>query len=79
IEVLKGRSTYIFQGNWKIQAENGVDGYHVYATHGNYVATTARRRQLRGEEDQVKAIQVGDMINKRGMGGTFELGHGHCV
>ncbi|RLA11237.1 MAG: benzoate 1,2-dioxygenase large subunit, partial [Gammaproteobacteria bacterium] len=79
IEVLKGRSSYIFQGNWKIQAENGVDGYHVYATHGNYVATTERRRKLRGEEDVVKPIQVGDMINQRGMGGTFELGHGHCV
>ncbi len=79
IEMLKGRSSYIFQGNWKIQAENGVDGYHVYATHGNYVATTERRRKLRGEQDKVKAIQVGDMINQRGMGGTFELGHGHCV
>ena len=79
LEVLKGRSTYMFNGNWKIQAENGVDGYHVYATHGNYVMTTERRRKMRGDADEVKAIKVGDMINKPGMGGSFELGHGHCV
>ena len=79
LEVLKGRSTYVFKGNWKIQAENGVDGYHVYATHGNYVMTTERRRKLKGEADEVKAIMVGDMINKPGIGGSFELGHGHCV
>ncbi|PKM00440.1 MAG: benzoate 1,2-dioxygenase large subunit [Gammaproteobacteria bacterium HGW-Gammaproteobacteria-9] len=29
LEVLRGSSTYVFDGNWKLQAENGADGYHV--------------------------------------------------
>ena len=33
IEVLRGASTYTFDGNWKLQAENGADGYHVSAVH----------------------------------------------
>ena len=33
LEVLRGASTYTFDGNWKVQAENGADGYHVSATH----------------------------------------------
>lgn len=43
LEVLRGSSTYTYDGNWKVQAENGADGYHVTATHWNYAATTARR------------------------------------
>ena len=29
LEVLRGASTYTYDGNWKLQAENGADGYHV--------------------------------------------------
>ena len=43
LEVLRGASTYIYDGNWKLQTENGADGYHVSPTHWNYAATTARR------------------------------------
>src|SRR5690606_28199975 len=35
LEVLRGASTYTYDGNWKLQAENGADGYHVSATHWN--------------------------------------------
>ena len=41
LEVLRGASTYTYDGNWKLHAENGADGYHVSATvHWNYAATT---------------------------------------
>ena len=43
LEVLRGASTYTYDGNWKLQTENGADGYHVSSTHWNYAATTARR------------------------------------
>ena len=52
LEVLKGSSTYTYDGNWKVQAENGADGYHVSATHWNYAATTARRQRVSRERDQ---------------------------
>jgi benzoate/toluate 1,2-dioxygenase alpha subunit len=45
LEVLRGSSTYIYDGNWKLQAENGVDGYHVSSVHWNYGATTKRRNE----------------------------------
>ncbi|MGS0757368.1 Rieske 2Fe-2S domain-containing protein, partial [Roseateles sp. GG27B] len=33
LEVLRGASTYTYDGNWKLQAENGADGYHVSSVH----------------------------------------------
>ena len=51
LEVLRGSSTYIFDGNWKLQAENGADGYHASATHWNYVATVARRKAGMSADD----------------------------
>ena len=45
LEVLRGSSTYTYDGNWKLQAENGADGYHVSAVHWNYAATTGRRKR----------------------------------
>ena len=58
IEVLRGASTYTFDGNWKLQAENGADGYHVSAVHWNYAATTSRR-SADGKVDNVKAMNAG--------------------
>ncbi len=36
LEVLRGNSSYIYDGNWKMQMENGCDGYHVSSVHWNY-------------------------------------------
>jgi benzoate/toluate 1,2-dioxygenase alpha subunit len=36
LEVLRGASTYLYDGNWKLQTENGADGYHVTSVHWNY-------------------------------------------
>jgi benzoate/toluate 1,2-dioxygenase alpha subunit len=77
LEVLPGYSTYTYRGNWKVQAENGVDGYHVYATHGNYVMTTEHRKELRAEKDAVKAMPVGEI--GRTEAGFFDFGHGHVT
>jgi phenylpropionate dioxygenase-like ring-hydroxylating dioxygenase large terminal subunit len=43
LEVLRGSSTYVFDGNWKLQMENGADGYHVSSVHWNYAATMGHR------------------------------------
>ena len=59
LEVLRGSSTYTYDGNWKLQAENGADGYHVSATHWNYAATTSRRTT--GESaTETKAMDAGE-------------------
>jgi len=77
LEVLKGSSTYTFNGNWKLQAENGVDGYHVAATHGNYVQTLQHRAKSTTAGHKTKAMNVGDLPNARG--GFYDLGNGHTI
>jgi len=76
LEVLRGSSTYTYDGNWKLQAENGADGYHVSATYWNYAATTARRTA--GESaNETKAMDAGTW-GKQG-GGYYSFDHGHLL
>ena len=74
IEVLRGMSTYTFDGNWKLQAENGADGYHVSAVHWNYAATTSRR-SADGKVDTVKAMNAGKWALQGGGSYSFKNGH----
>ncbi|OZF35234.1 benzoate 1,2-dioxygenase large subunit [Rhodococcus sp. 14-2483-1-1] len=74
LEVLRGSSSYTFDGNWKVQAENGADGYHVSAVHWNYAATTSRRNN--GEsKNTTKALDAGGW-GKSG-GGYWSYPNGH--
>nr|ART36215.1 B373 [uncultured bacterium]ART39974.1 J77 [uncultured bacterium] len=77
LEVLRGASTYTYNANWKLQAENGVDGYHVTSVHANYVAMVQRRMAM-GKEDNVKAIVGGGDISKM-PSGAYDLGMGHTL
>ncbi|MFD1961565.1 SRPBCC family protein [Novosphingobium panipatense] len=43
MEVLPGATRYRYRGNWKMQVENGLDGYHVGTVHANYFMTVMRR------------------------------------
>ena len=75
LEVLRGSSSYIYDGNWKLQAENGADGYHVSSVHWNYIATTSRRK---AESDDIKASDVSKMSKQKGgyYTGTWSFGLG---
>ncbi len=77
LEVLRGSSTYTFEGNWKLQAENGADGYHVSAVHWNYAATTSARKQREATPDQIRAMDAGKW-GKQG-GGFYAFDHGHML
>ncbi|MEY8016937.1 benzoate 1,2-dioxygenase large subunit [Mycobacterium servetii] len=74
LEVLRGSSQYTYDGNWKVQAENGADGYHVTATHWNYAATTSRRSTGESKTD-TKVLDAGSW-GKSG-GGYWSFPHGH--
>ena len=76
LEVLRGASSYIYDGNWKLQAENGADGYHVSAVHWNYVATTARRK-TGDSADDVKAMDASTWAKQEG--GFYAFEHGHIL
>ncbi|RCW45966.1 benzoate 1,2-dioxygenase alpha subunit [Halopolyspora algeriensis] len=74
LEVLRGSSSYTYDGNWKLQAENGADGYHVSATHWNYAATTARRDT--GEsKNETKTLDAGSWGKSGGGYWSFDNGH----
>jgi benzoate/toluate 1,2-dioxygenase alpha subunit len=74
LEVLRGASSYIYDGNWKLQTENGADGYHVSAVHWNYAATTNRRKEA-AVEDAVRAMDAGTWAKQGGGFYSFENGH----
>jgi benzoate/toluate 1,2-dioxygenase alpha subunit len=72
LEVLRGSSSYIYDGNWKLQAENGADGYHVSSLHWNYIATTSRRK---AESDDIRAMDLSKIAKQKGGYYSFENGH----
>jgi benzoate/toluate 1,2-dioxygenase alpha subunit len=76
LEVLPGVQTYTYDGNWKLQAENGVDGYHVGTIHRNYVDTVSQRMQAK-RGDSVATVDVGNLRDLPG--GYFDLGNGHTL
>ncbi|NIE78025.1 anthranilate 1,2-dioxygenase large subunit [Pantoea sp. Ap-967] len=83
LEVLPGKSAYTYEGNWKLQNENGLDGYHVSTVHYNYVATVQHRQQV----NSAKGVMASDTLDysKLGAGdketddGWFAFENGHTV
>jgi benzoate/toluate 1,2-dioxygenase alpha subunit len=75
LEIVPGPQTYVFDGNWKLQSENGVDGYHIGTIHGNYVLTTNNRQKLDGESARVKPMDVSKFSAFPGGYYAFENGH----
>lgn len=72
LEVLRGNSSYIYDGNWKLQMENGSDGYHVSTVHWNYQATVGRRKQ-----EGTKAVDANGW--SRSVGGVYGFENGHIL
>jgi benzoate/toluate 1,2-dioxygenase alpha subunit len=72
IEVLRGNSSYVYEGNWKMQMENGCDGYHVSTVHWNYAATMGRRK-----EEGTKAVDANSW--SKSTAGVYGFDHGHIL
>lgn len=47
IEVASGSHRYAYRGNWKLQVENSLDGYHPNFVHRSYYLITERRSGTR--------------------------------
>ena len=75
LEVVPGCSTYVVHGNWKLQAENSVDGYHVTTLHSVFAATTAQR-EARDATPGMGRTESG-RIRGKVPSGTYDLGNGH--
>lgn len=77
LEVLEGYSTYTYDGNWKMQGENGSDGYHVEGTHGNWIATVMHRQKMLGDRDKIKSMQINGVHKQKS--GFLDMGNGHTM
>lgn len=74
LEVLRGSSSYVFTGNWKLQMENGCDGYHVSSVHWNYAATMGRRNY---EADGTRTVDANGW--SKSVGGVYGFENGHIL
>ena len=72
LEVLRGNSSYIYDGNWKLQMENGCDGYHVSTVHWNYAATMGRRKV-----EGTKTVDANSW--SKSVAGVYGFEHGHIL
>jgi benzoate/toluate 1,2-dioxygenase subunit alpha len=74
IEVLRGNSSYIYDGNWKLQMENGADGYHVSSVHWNYSATMGHRNY---ETEGTQTVDANGW--SKSVGGVYGFENGHIL
>ena len=76
-EVVKGSADYTYAGNWKLQVENGVDGYHFDVVHRTFVGVIQRR--MASGKDVVRAIDVQRLGTPSVATGCYDLGNGHTL
>ena len=77
VEVLPGSQTYVCDHNWKLQAENVTDGYHVGTVHRNFMTTMLAREARDGTEGLLRT-ETG-RIKGNVANGSYYLGGGHTV
>jgi p-cumate 2,3-dioxygenase alpha subunit len=63
--IVEGSQQYAIRANWKLLAENSVDGYHALTAHASYL-------------DYLKNM-VGGLVPIALSGNSYDLGNGHAV
>jgi benzoate/toluate 1,2-dioxygenase subunit alpha len=76
MEFIPGRIVSIYEGNWKLQMDNGVDAYHLTSTHSGFMDVMARRRHGEGN---VEAKQFDWQQRLAQNGGNFQFANGHVA
>lgn len=74
LEILRGSSSYTCDVNWKLQMENGADGYHVSVVHRNYMSAMAHRNT----ETNAQTMDVSCWASKND-GGVYGFKNGHSL
>ncbi len=75
MEFVPGRAAYTYDGNWKLQMDNGLDMYHLTSTHTSFMDVQAKRRAGEGNQD---AQQFDWQKRFSQEGGMFQFKHGHA-
>ncbi len=72
IELVPGSSTYTYNGNWKLQLDNSLDGYHLTSVHPSFMKIVDQRKS--GISKNTLATIDFAAYQERG-GFTFDYGH----
>lgn len=75
LEYVPGEVAYTFDGNWKLQFENGLDFYHFAATHASYMEVM-KHREATGTAAPGRTYEAPDVEEGTG---TYALGRGHAM
>jgi len=75
VEVTSGIHKYSYQGNWKLAAENSMDGYHPMIVHASFAQ--ALMDKVRQTEGGANEMAERDISSFRGM--AKDLGNGHVM
>jgi phenylpropionate dioxygenase-like ring-hydroxylating dioxygenase large terminal subunit len=75
-EFVPGPVIYTYDGNWKLQFENGLDFYHFNTTHSAYVDVLARRAKAIPYTGPTYSEDAEDEDDAQG---TFSFAYGHSV
>ena len=68
LDVRSGVNKYSYNGNWKLQIENAIDGYHPNLVHQSTFEVIQKR---------IKTSM--DVFNGNSIGETRDLGNGHVM
>ena len=73
LELIPGGASYAFEGNWKLQFENGLDVHHFQAVHPSYADIMAGRVE--------RGLTGNPVVDDDGLTaqGVFGFKHGHAV
>lgn len=74
MEFVPGRAMYTFEGNWKLQMDNGMDQYHLTSTHTSFLDVQQRRREGAGNQ-AARQFDWQKRFSQEGGGFLFRNGH----
>jgi phenylpropionate dioxygenase-like ring-hydroxylating dioxygenase large terminal subunit len=75
VECVPGEVTYTYDGNWKLQFENGLDYYHFATTHASYM-DVMQHRVKSGAVAAPKTYEGDDIAEAAG---SYTFSHGHAL
>ncbi len=75
MEFVPGRIRYTYNGNWKLQMDNGMDRYHLSSTHPSFIEVVARREAARTGNPNARRLDWQQRFKQ--IGGLYTFDHGH--
>lgn len=75
MELIPGRTVYTYRGNWKMQAENGMDPYHLTSAHQSFIEIVSRRNQRAGAMSKIRSRDFTRSVGAEA--GALQFDHGH--